>query len=185
MTRDELYDWLDDRLAYPGRAPEIDDVIWRLTGAERAVLVTDLAGFTQAGLDGKILDFLSTVRAAIRAARPVLRHHEVRFWRSVGDSIIASFAGPHSAIDAAIELRDAWTGEVGISFGIGFGNVLELDDDVFGEEVNIAYKLGEDIAKPGEILLTQAAGESVNVKLEGPLRINVGAVDLSYYRVSS
>ena len=39
-------------------------------------------------------------------------------------------------------------------YGVGFGDVLELDGDVFGAEVNLASKIGEDLARPGEVLLT-------------------------------
>jgi len=51
--------------------------------------------------------------------------------------------------------------------GLGFGRVLKLTDDVFGDEVNLAYKLGEDLAVVAEILVTDlmhaaliASGES-------------------------
>ncbi len=43
------------------------------------------------------------------------------------------------------------------SFGIGFGEVLELERDLLGLELNLASKLGEDRARPGEILLTPGA----------------------------
>ncbi|HET9314634.1 MAG TPA: hypothetical protein VFQ51_03555, partial [Vicinamibacteria bacterium] len=38
--------------------------------------------------------------------------------------------------------------------------------DTFGAEVNLASKIGEDVAKPGEILLTDAAAAG----LRAPLR---------------
>ena len=56
--------------------------------------------------------------------------------------------------------------QLAFSYGIGFGPVLELEDDVFGLEVNLASKLGEDLARPGEALLTPAAAET----LPAPLR---------------
>ena len=37
------------------------------------------------------------------------------------------------------------------------GEVLDLGRDVFGLEVNLASKLGEDVARPGEVLFTEAA----------------------------
>ena len=56
--------------------------------------------------------------------------------------------------------------QLAFSYGIGFGQVLELEDDVFGLEVNLASKLGEDLARPGEVLLTPSAAET----LPAPLR---------------
>ena len=44
------------------------------------------------------------------------------------------------------------------SIGIGYGPILNIDeDDLFADEVNLACKLGEDVAQRGEILLTAAA----------------------------
>jgi class 3 adenylate cyclase len=41
---------------------------------------------------------------------------------------------------------------------VGYGEVLMVDeDDFYGNELNLASKLGEDIADPGETLLTEAA----------------------------
>jgi class 3 adenylate cyclase len=41
--------------------------------------------------------------------------------------------------------------------GLGYGHVLRIGDaDVWGKEVNAASKLGEDTAKGGEILVTEA-----------------------------
>jgi class 3 adenylate cyclase len=55
--------------------------------------------------------------------------------------------------------------------GLGFGRVLRIGDaDVFGEEVNAAYILGEDTACAYEILVTKAArdaaGNSAGLRFE-------------------
>ena len=61
--------------------------------------------------------------------------------------------------------------------GIGYGRVLRIGDrDVFGQEVNAASKLGEDLATAGEILVTEAVRADAS-SLEGvayePLAIDV------------
>jgi class 3 adenylate cyclase len=53
------------------------------------------------------------------------------------------------------------------SFGIGTGEVLDLGRDVFGLEVNLASKLGEDVSRPGEVLLTEAAVAALPPSLLG------------------
>jgi class 3 adenylate cyclase len=40
--------------------------------------------------------------------------------------------------------------------------VLDLDGDVFGAEVNLASKIGEDLARPGEVLLTPGAADALS-----------------------
>ena len=45
-----------------------------------------------------------------------------------------------------------------VSIGFGYGKVLLVgEDDIFGDEMNLTCKLGEDLAKRNEILLTTAA----------------------------
>ena len=81
---------------------------------------------------------------------------------------------------------------VGIAIGIGFGSILDLDgEDFFGDEVNLASKLGEDIATGGEVLLTDAAkvgaaelfGGSTTLQVE-PREETISAVHLRYWSVS-
>jgi class 3 adenylate cyclase len=44
------------------------------------------------------------------------------------------------------------------SIGIGYGDILVLEgEDLFGDEVNVTSKLGEDVAQGGMVLLTEAA----------------------------
>ena len=72
-----------------------------------------------------------------------------------------------SAVRAAIGMQqvceDDYTGRdpserIRIAVGIGWGYMLDLDGtDIYGDEVNRASKLGEDLANPGEILVTHAA----------------------------
>jgi class 3 adenylate cyclase len=48
------------------------------------------------------------------------------------------------------------TDKILLCVGIGYGPVLRIGDaDLFGAEVNAASKLGEDIAGPWEILVTE------------------------------
>ena len=47
--------------------------------------------------------------------------------------------------------------------GIDVGDILLIDQvECFGDAVNLAYKLGEDIARPGEVLLTPQARSAVS-----------------------
>ena len=70
------------------------------------------------------------------------------------------------AVDAARRIQTALAAAnvgapeedaIGVSIGIGHGPILLACDDFFGDEVNLASKLGEDIAESGEVLLTHRA----------------------------
>jgi len=73
-----------------------------------------------------------------------------------------------------------------VAFGIGYGKILNVgNEDIFGDEMNLACKLGEDIAERGEILLTPAAMAELNgsgiAMREGA--ISISGIHLNYYYV--
>ena len=74
-----------------------------------------------------------------------------------GDCILSA-RGVESADSQAIGTSERFR----FSYGIGCGDVIEVDGDVFGLEVNMASKLGEDLARPGEALLTPAAAAALD-----------------------
>src|SRR5207237_361032 len=81
-------------------------------------------------------------------------------------------------------------GHVKLCIGLGFGKILELSGDAFGDQVNVAFKLGEDVAAPGEILMSAEAVEDLRkstthqdlaAQLQGPKQVEVGHVQLDYW----
>ena len=77
------------------------------------------------------------------------------------------FDAPLAAIKAAIALNQAFNDinaytqdefDIRVAIGIDYGDVLLIGGpDYFGDTVNMASKLGEDQARPGEILITERA----------------------------
>jgi len=98
---------------------------------------------------------------------------------------MATFPSVSNALSAAAEMTKAPIGEVNLCVGIGYGRILQLDDDLFGDEVNVAYKLGEDVAGPGEVLVSEAAAMKTTVKLDGPQWTEIGRTTLTYYRLNT
>ena len=72
-----------------------------------------------------------------------------------------------------------------VCIGIGFGEVLDAGHEgCFGNEVNVASKLGEDTAEPGEILLTQSAYETIEPTRQSLFTarsLEVSGVSIQYY----
>jgi len=138
---------------------------------KQAVVFTDTADFTARTLRDGILHFLMVFDRAVEAAAPVITKSGGRVVKVEGDSLLLTFDDVPAACRGVDELdrllrrlnRGAPLNErVAFSYGIGYGDVLDLDDDVFGLEVNLASKLGEDLAYPGEALLTPAAGAATD-----------------------
>jgi class 3 adenylate cyclase len=110
-----------------------------------------------------------------------------------GDSLLLEFTGLSEAcaavrgIEALLHRRNRGLpsrDQLHFSYGIGWGDVLDLGDDVFGLEVNLASKLGEDVARPHEALLTPAAvmalpaAEKRRLRRYGEGEFGGGMVDL-------
>ncbi len=87
------------------------------------------------------------------------------------DNCFAVFPDPLSAVNAAIAMQDAFHAEnvvtsddldIHISCGIDYGKILVVGHrDCFGDPVNRASKMGEDVANAGEILITEEAMQMI------------------------
>lgn len=151
----------------------IDERIWDLFGETWTIMFTDLAGFSRRVAAFGIIHFLQTIHESERLLFPVVEAHDGLVLKSEGDSFLAIFRNPRKALQAARsmhELLDDWNTDrpheelVLLCVGLGHGRVLRVGDkDVFGAEVNAASKLGEDEARAGEILATDAFVQAAEV----------------------
>ena len=149
----------------------IDARIWDLFGERWAVMFTDLSGFSRNVAEFGIIHFLQVIHESHRLLVPVIADHDGILLKLEGDSMLVMFRNPSKALTCSIAMqRDLETynrrrpasEKVLLCVGLGYGDVLRIgDDDIFGEEVNAASKLGEDTAKSKEILVTKRFREEV------------------------
>jgi adenylate cyclase len=132
----------------------------------RAVVFTDCADFTVRTLRDGILQFLMVFEAAAAGTAAVVRRTGGEVLKVEADSLLIlyrSVAAACRGVDAIEAFLRRFNADRPVreqarfSYGVGFGDVLDLDGDAFGAEVNLASKIGEDLARPGEVLLTPGA----------------------------
>lgn len=134
----------------------------------RAILVLDLEGFTRATEHLGDVPSLLRVLDAQEQCLPVLRKHGAVVLRCFADDMVALYENPEDALDAALAVRARFfrflqrdPAERHLSrccIAIGYGDVLAVGPNrAQGAEMNRVSKLGEDIAGPGDILLTDGA----------------------------
>jgi class 3 adenylate cyclase len=137
---------------------------------KRAVVFTDTDDFTLLVARHGILHFLMLFDRALGRLEPAARRAGGRLLKVEGDSLLLTFPDTAAAcrgvaaLDAALGRENRGrTGpeRLAFSYGIGWGDVLEVEHDVFGLEVNLASKLGEDRARRREALLTPAAADAL------------------------
>jgi adenylate cyclase len=165
----ELARLLDARNEHPESLAEIDAEIWRRFGRTRAVLVLDMCGFSRLTMRYGITHFLAMIRRLQTIVRPVIAAGGGRVVKTEADNVFATFDDVPQALATARAIQrgldtantflpEDW--DLHAAIGIGYGPLILVgDDDLFGSEMNIASKLGEDVAGRGEILLSSAARE--------------------------
>lgn len=150
---------------------QIEADLWAKYGAEYAVFVLDMAGFSLLTRKYGIVHYLSMVKRMQLTTEPIVKSYGGTMIKYEADNCFAVFPDPLSAVNAAIAMQHAFASsnlvtsddlDIHISCGIDYGQLLVLEqEDCFGDPVNRASKMGEDIAAAGEILITQEAMEHI------------------------
>lgn len=158
----------------PGEREQIDKTLWRKFGHKKVVLVMDMSGFSLLTQKFGIVHYLSMVKRMQITTRPIIEAHGGQVVKFEADNCFAIFDEVQSSIRAAIALNTAFGAmnnyadeafDIRVSIGIDYGDVLLIGGpDYFGDAVNRACKLGEDVAGPGEIYINQTAFEQVPVE---------------------
>lgn len=128
-----------------------------------AILIADLAGFTALM---KRIGGRSGMETAIRfhvQGAGLAGAFGGRLVSAWADNFMLSFPTVRQAYAAALEL----VAQTPSSVGIGWGEVIEDYGSLWGDEVNAASRLGEDVAKEGDVLLTDAAKARLGEERDG------------------
>jgi class 3 adenylate cyclase len=193
VTKAELFRRLLQRTSE--NAAAVDREITAGLEVTGAVLVCDSAGFTATTRRHGILHFLSLLMESYALSIPLVATHHGTLIKNDADNLIAVFDRPEDAVRCATAMQDAHQRRNAaanhadehfhVCMGIDYGRFLRLTDDVFGDAVNLAYKLGEDLAERGEILVTEGVVRTAGGAFHfAPLGSrDVGHVALPVYRV--
>ncbi|MDB6151964.1 MAG: adenylate and Guanylate cyclase catalytic domain protein [Chthoniobacteraceae bacterium] len=188
-----LNELLDILIAHPHREKEITARIHERFEREKAVLILDISGFTRITAEKGIVAFLSMIRRMWRACLPCIRKENGELVKIEGDNLFCLFDSVDEAVNAASAILESLHEiNAGIesrnhllaAIGIGFGKILYIgNEDLFGCEVNLCSKLGEDLANPCEILFTESAQRQMSsAKIPLQIRtVTISGVNLTYY----
>lgn len=174
---------------------EDEQELWKDLGRNWAILNLDPTGFTRTTAKYGIVYYLQLLANLREMADPVMKQHDAIKWKPKADNLYACFAHPDRALKAAIAMNQVvaesglMIGEDepwGVAIGIGYGQMLDGGDEgMYGHEVNLSYKLGEDIANGGEILLTEQSYQTITIsdyQFE-PCSRNVSHYLIHYYKL--
>lgn len=176
----------------PANRQEIETILWKDFGAVKSVLVMDLSGFSLLTQKYGVVHFLSMVRRMQIVSQPIIETAGGEVVKFEADNCFAMFNEPLAAVQAAILLNRAFDEinfytqdqfDIRVAIGIDHGDVLLIGGpDYFGETVNTASKLGEDEARPGEILITERALARIPAEAEvfaEPVQVDISGVTIN------
>ena len=178
---------------------KIESELWDEYGTESAVFVLDMSGFSLLTRKYGIVHYLSMVKRMQLTTEPIIKSFDGHVIKYEADNCFALFPTPLSAVNAAVAMQHAFHAsnmmtsddlDIYVSCGIDYGRILVVEEkDCFGDAVNRASKLGEDVAAAGDVLITKEAidkipadaeikSKSMSLSISG---INITAFAIEYW----
>ena len=155
------------------------------------ILAADSAGFSRKTFEHGIVRFLANMTRVYDRVIPLIERHGGAVTTQNADNVLAVFADPADALAAALAIhehlarrnaRASGMDRYDLCLGVHSGRVLRLRDDVFGAAVNVCAKIGEDVAKAGETLVTREVVDATAGRFRfaraGTTRIGGRRIDL-------
>lgn len=194
-----LFEYLRELLDEEIHPLERQDEIWHRFGRTVAVMILDSTGFSRTTERQGIVHFLTQLMQIREIIGRVCNAGDCHALRFEADNVYAAFQHPDAAIGTAFRIHKAVEQEglmlddrepFRVCIGIGYGKMLwsETLEGYFGEECNLASKLGEDTALGGETLISENAYRHANRSLVSGFsksQLSVAGIEATYYRHAS
>tara|TARA_R110000868_G_scaffold190862_1_gene434783 strand:+ start:84264 stop:86027 length:1764 start_codon:yes stop_codon:yes gene_type:complete len=126
------------------------------------VMFTDIENFSESTrLHGEKW-MIDVLHAHNDIVRKVIEQYKGQEIKHTGDGILAMFSNAHKAIDAAATIQNGLNifstnmpnRAFKLRIGIGAGDIISIDNDIFGSCVNLAARI-MPLAKGGQIAITE------------------------------
>jgi len=142
-----------------------------------AIMFADVAGSTSIyeSMGNEIAERL--IGNCVQGMIDITRKNNGHVIKTIGDEVMSSFPTADDAANAAIEIQkkteiaDSETGrKLEIRIGMHFGTAIMKDNDLFGDSVNTAARMG-GIAKAGQIITTEYLVSTLDEKKKAAARL--------------
>lgn len=193
----QFYTLIDKYNSVPSAdIPLIEKEIWDKYGVIKTVLCLDMSGFSLLVQRYGIIHYLSMIRRMQQTTGPIVKQFQGEVVKYEADNLYAVFDDPALAVQAATSINIALNAmniltddsrDLFVSMGLAQGKIILIDNkDMFGDAVNIASKMGEDLAERSEILVTKevhtAAKDNHALKFK-EVDLNISGIKLKVFKV--
>jgi adenylate cyclase len=149
-----------------------------------AIMFTDMVGYSALAQQNEKLA-LVLLDEHRKLLRPIFNRHGGREIKTIGDAFLVEFSSALAAVRSALEIQGTLerrnqtvtaAQRIQLRIGIHAGDVEFRENDVFGDGVNIAFRI-EPFAGPGEIVFTQQVFDQIKNQIDAPiLKLGRGAL---------
>lgn len=163
-----------------------EDMLWATFGRDACVLALDMSGFSRTVHATGIVSYLARIRRMQQLSSPLVVAHGGEVVKYTADNLMAIFSDAAKALQAAKAIRHACISlpdPLEVSIGLDTGRFLYVPHtDCFGDPVNVAFKLAEDIAANGEILASSGVfvASGLRIPAAGLSESDISGLDIAY-----
>ncbi len=199
LTGHEEFDGLIAKLADEHDAEKAEviraDIIDKFA-VQGAVFISDMASFSATSRKRGVCHFLKLIHRARQIIGPIVVANNGKLLKCDADNCYAYFETTDDALKASFEVNAALFAsneqfpleeQIYLSIGIDYGRVLLIgDQDFYGDPVNTASKLGEDLAVRAETLVTNRALEQTDFEIPEiaeRMVARISDIEIRYVRV--
>ncbi len=178
------------------KAELIRQSIWQRFGTEGTVFISDMASFSSTSRKLGVCHFLKLIHRTRQIIGPIITASNGKLLKFDADNCYAYFKKTDDAIRAAFDVNAALFDsndtfgleeQVFLSVGIDYGRILLIGDvDFYGDPVNTASKLGEDLAIHAETLVTERAIKHSNFEVPTQAErmvARISEIEIKYVRL--
>jgi len=119
-----------------------------------AIVFTDIVGFTKLTAKDQTLasELLTKQRDLLK---PIVEDHGGKWIKEMGDGLLLIFDTVTEAVEGCIKIQETTKSidDLNLRIGIHQGEILMLDNDVIGDDVNVAARI-EPFSAPGGIAIS-------------------------------
>jgi len=118
-----------------------------------AIVFTDIAGFTELSAQDEENAF-ALIETQRNVLKPIVKGYGGQWLKEIEDGLLLSFPSSIQAVNCALAIQDAvhTIDDLKLRIGIHQGDILQKDDDIFGDDVNIAFQKNNSNAEHFNIL---------------------------------
>lgn len=191
-----FFSLIDDlNAAPPAERQRLEESIWHAYGTEKAVMALDMSQFSLTVRRRGIVAYIAMIRHMQQLTGKIVHDAGGQVMKYHADNLMAVFGDAAEAVAAAVRINQSLsTAEhresldaYSVSIGIDYGRFLMVDEnDCYGDPVNIAYKLAEDLGRPHEVLITEAIHRRLGPALMYPVQeqqVSVSGMEFKAFAV--